>query len=34
MQLVAVGDAGKIKAGLEKYGRVEVYDDAGRLVLH
>jgi zinc protease len=30
MQLVAVGDGSKIKAGLEKYGRVEVYDDAGR----
>jgi predicted Zn-dependent peptidase len=34
MQLVAVGDAGKIKAGLEKYGRVEVYDEAGRPVSH
>ena len=32
MQLVAVGDGSKIKAGLEKYGRVEVYDDAGRPV--
>jgi predicted Zn-dependent peptidase len=32
MQLVAVGDGDKIKAALEKYGRVEVYDDAGRLV--
>ena len=32
LQLVAVGDGDKIKAGLEKYGKVEVYDDAGRPV--
>ena len=32
MQLVAVGDSNKIKAGLEKYGQVEVYDDEGRHV--
>jgi predicted Zn-dependent peptidase len=30
MQLVAVGDAGKIKPVLEKYGRVEVFDNDGR----
>jgi len=30
MQLVAVGDAGKIKAVLEKYGRVELFDSDGR----
>ena len=29
LQLVAVGDAGKIKAVLEKYGAVEVYDSSG-----
>jgi zinc protease len=33
MQLVAVGDGKKIKAGLEKYGPVEVFDDAGRTVV-
>jgi zinc protease len=32
MQLVAVGDAGKIKLVLEKYGRVEVFDSEGRSV--
>jgi zinc protease len=32
MQLVAVGDAEKIKPALEKYGPVEVYDSAGNLV--
>jgi predicted Zn-dependent peptidase len=32
MQLVAVGDAGKIKPALEKYGPVEVYDSSGNLV--
>jgi zinc protease len=31
MQLVAVGDADKIKPALEKYGRVEVYDSTGNL---
>ena len=31
MQLVAVGDAGRIKTALEKYGPVEVYDSEGRL---
>jgi predicted Zn-dependent peptidase len=31
MQLVAVGDAGRIKTALEKYGAVEVYDSEGRL---
>lgn len=30
MQLVAVGDAGKIKSVLEKYGRVELFDSDGR----
>lgn len=30
MQLVAVGDAGKIKAVLEKYGRVELFESDGR----
>ena len=30
--MVAVGDAGKIKAMLEKYGTVEVYDANGALV--
>ena len=30
MQLVAVGDAAKIKPILEKYGRVEVFDSDGR----
>jgi hypothetical protein len=29
LQLVAVGDAGRIKAGLEKYGAVEVFEAAG-----
>jgi predicted Zn-dependent peptidase len=29
LQLVAVGDATKIKAVLEKYGTVEVYDTNG-----
>jgi zinc protease len=33
MQLVAVGDAGRIKTALEKYGAVEVYDSEGRLAL-
>jgi predicted Zn-dependent peptidase len=32
LQLVAVGDAGKIKTVLEKYGAVEVYDSNGALV--
>jgi predicted Zn-dependent peptidase len=32
MQLVAVGDANKIKTVLEKYGPVEVYDNEGHLV--
>ena len=32
MQLVAVGDAEKIKPVLEKYGRVEVFDSDGRIV--
>jgi hypothetical protein len=32
MQLVAVGDREKIKAALEKYGPVEVYDAEGRRV--
>ncbi len=31
MQIVAVGDAGVIKAILEKYGPVEVYDTEGKL---
>ncbi len=31
MQLVAVGDASKIKTALEKYGPVEIYDSDGRL---
>ncbi len=31
MQLVAVGDADKIKPALEKYGPVEVYDSTGNL---
>jgi zinc protease len=30
MQLVAVGDAGRIKTALEEYGPVEVYDSEGR----
>ena len=30
LQLVAVGDGSKIKAELEKYGDVQVYDDSGR----
>jgi hypothetical protein len=30
MQIVAVGDAGKIKSVLEKYGPVEAYDINGR----
>jgi predicted Zn-dependent peptidase len=29
MQLVAVGDGRKIRAALEKYGPVEVYDSSG-----
>jgi len=29
IQIAAVGDAGKIKAILEKYGAVEVYDSNG-----
>jgi predicted Zn-dependent peptidase len=29
LQLVAVGDAGKIKPALEKYGNVEVFDTNG-----
>jgi zinc protease len=29
LQIVAVGDASKIKAGLEKYGNVEVFDASG-----
>ena len=32
MQLVAVGDGRKIKAALEKYGSVEIYDNEGRAV--
>jgi hypothetical protein len=32
LQLVAVGDATKIKSVLEKYGAVEVYDGNGALV--
>jgi zinc protease len=32
MQLVAVGDASKLKSVLEQYGAVEVYDEAGRPV--
>ena len=32
MQLVAVGDADKIKPVLEKYGRVEVFDSDGKAV--
>jgi predicted Zn-dependent peptidase len=32
LQLVAVGDAAKIKTVLEKYGTVEVYDSNGALV--
>ena len=31
-QIAVVGDAGKIKAVLEKYGAVEVYDSNGALV--
>ena len=31
MQLVAVGDADKIKPALEKYGPIEVYDSTGKL---
>jgi zinc protease len=31
MQLVAVGDADKIKPALEKYGPIEVYDSSGKL---
>jgi hypothetical protein len=30
LQIVAVGDGGKIRAVLEKYGLVEVYDTEGR----
>ena len=29
LQLVAVGDAGKVKAALEKYGAVEIFDSSG-----
>ena len=29
LQLVAVGDADKVKAVLEKYGSVEVFDSSG-----
>jgi predicted Zn-dependent peptidase len=29
LQIAAVGDAGKIKATLEKYGKVEVFDSNG-----
>ena len=32
LQIVAVGDAGKIRAAMEKYGPVEVYDTEGRPV--
>lgn len=32
MQLVAVGDAGKIRAVLERYGRVELFDSDGRAI--
>jgi hypothetical protein len=32
MQLVAVGDSGKLKGVLAQYGAVEVYDGAGRPV--
>jgi len=31
MQVVAVGDAGKIKTVLEKYGPVEIVEDSGKL---
>ena len=31
MQLVAVGDADKIKPALDKYGPIEVYDSSGKL---
>jgi zinc protease len=31
MQLVAVGDADKIKPALEKYGPIQVYDSSGKL---
>jgi predicted Zn-dependent peptidase len=34
LQLVAVGDATKIKSALEKYGAVEVYDSNGALMPH
>jgi hypothetical protein len=30
LQIVAVGDASKIKPALEKYGAVEVYDTQGK----
>ncbi len=33
IQIAAVGDAGKIKAILEKYGAVEVYDSGGKPLL-
>jgi len=33
MQVVAVGDASKIKTGLEKFGPVEVYDADGKPVV-
>jgi predicted Zn-dependent peptidase len=32
MQLVAVGDATRIKAALEKYGPVEIFDNEGHPV--
>ena len=32
LQIAAVGDAGKIKSALEKYGAVEVYDSNGAVV--
>jgi hypothetical protein len=32
MQLVAVGDGRRIKAVLEKYGPLAIYDEQGRLV--
>jgi predicted Zn-dependent peptidase len=32
LQVVAVGDVGKIRAALEKYGPVEVYDAEGKRV--
>ena len=32
LQIVAVGDASKIEAGLRKFGPVELYDDEGKVV--